>query len=128
MTHELTCEERIAERHEDRRKAFLRCANALGSNASDEFKQRAEENTEALCLDVGFIVKVQLSTGGPADWYELRFNASGEPEGATYHFSDWFDHAEEECEPDEVDAVLSRFGFEDTYILREIICDAMDDK
>jgi hypothetical protein len=40
------------------------------------------------------IVKVLFSTGGPGDWIEIKVNDYEEVLGVTYHYQDWFDHAE----------------------------------
>lgn len=60
------------------------------------------------------VFRVELSTGGPADWLEVICgNTVADPYGArggleveeiVYHFADWFDHAERELSGEEFDA------------------------
>lgn len=40
------------------------------------------------------IVKVLFSTGGPGDWIEIKLNDEDDVLGVTYHYQDWFDHAQ----------------------------------
>lgn len=40
------------------------------------------------------IVKVLFSTGGPGDWIEIKINDENQVLGVTYHYQDWFDHAQ----------------------------------
>ncbi|NDB56884.1 hypothetical protein EB001_00295 [bacterium] len=72
----------------------------------DKFRENAadtEYNEESLMeFPLGFtihkVVKIELSTGGPADYLEVFID----PEYTdtvvriVYHFADWFDHAEME--------------------------------
>lgn len=46
-----------------------------------------------LGYDTYQIIKIELSTGGPADWIEIKYSNDG-IHSVMYHFSDWFDHAE----------------------------------
>ena len=115
------CRERIGEHHADRRKDFLRYFNAQASDASDEFKQRHEDNTEPLAITAQISIRIDLSTGGPGDWYEITFDQDGTPLSGVYHFNDWFDHASEPMENDELDAVLARFALDDPYLVREFM-------
>ena len=60
------------------------------------------------------VFRVDLSTGGPADWLEVvcsgntpAYESGGEPyevERIAYHFADWFDHAERQLDGAEFDA------------------------
>jgi len=40
------------------------------------------------------VVRIDLSTGGPGDWLEAKLDSDGDIVQLTYHFNDWFDHAE----------------------------------
>lgn len=52
-----------------------------------------------LCLTVKRVLRVDLSTGGPGDWLEVVLD-DGEVQSVTYHFNDWFDHAERSVSED----------------------------
>lgn len=52
-----------------------------------------ELNNLALGIESKKVIKIELSTGGPADWVEVWCDDSQILE-MYYHFSDWFDHAE----------------------------------
>jgi hypothetical protein len=48
-----------------------------------------------LSIDTFKTIKVLFSTGGPADWIEIRVDEEdGEVLDVEYHFQDWFDHAQ----------------------------------
>jgi len=49
-----------------------------------------------LGLEVRPVIVVQLSWSGPADWLEIELENDREHDirRVTYHFADWFDHAE----------------------------------
>jgi hypothetical protein len=55
-----------------------------------------ETSLEELALGVSSfkIVRIQLSTGGPADYIEVLLDQDGNFIKATYHYEDWFDGAE----------------------------------
>lgn len=57
--------------------------------------QDAFEELDNLPLEITSqkVIKILLSTGGPADWVEVWCDDSQIFE-MYYHFSDWFDHAE----------------------------------
>ena len=67
----------------------------------DDEEKTTEEKDEAfielnqLALDISSyrVIKVLLSTGGPADWIEVMVDDEGDIRGMTYHYADWFDHA-----------------------------------
>lgn len=50
------------------------------------------------------VFKVELSWGGPADWFEV-WTQEGKITRIIYHFADWFDHAEREIEGEEFELV-----------------------
>lgn len=48
-----------------------------------------------LGVSVKRVLRVDLSTGGPGDWLEIEQDSDdGEVLDVSYHFNDWFDHAE----------------------------------
>jgi hypothetical protein len=55
-----------------------------------------------LGVSVSYAVRVELSTGGPADYLTATVSA-GEVEHIAYHFADWGDHAERALDGDEFD-------------------------
>lgn len=99
-----TCEERIDEQFEN---TMEEIDDALrSSDKMDEFMEDILEFTPSVT------VKVLLSTGGPADWIELEVSKGKhgyEIDGAVYHFSDWYDHAERRITGSELDKVTSMF-------------------
>lgn len=104
-----TCDERIAERMESREEyvAGLRAVIDGEATTFDGDYDPAEEMTEddaserlnelPLGVSVERVLRIDLSTGGPADYITatLEKDRHGwEIADASYHFADWFDHAE----------------------------------
>lgn len=105
-----TCEDRIAEEAEGRLEDIRRFnhkyqrANEVGEwRAGEKLLQRQQEML--LSVERKRYYRVQLSTGGPADWFEVYAYEDGEIQYIEYHFSDWFDHAERNLTGAEFDAV-----------------------
>ena len=130
-TRQPTCEERLPAHREGRLADFrdlvaLACgddpaADTLGADRIEELGIEAQldgdarrEDAETRMLEYPLGVsayttfKVELSTGGPADWLEVvctgdtpKYEATRddgayyEVERIVYHFADWFDHAED---------------------------------
>lgn len=46
-----------------------------------------------LAVTVSYSVRVELSTGGPADYLVAEVDGDGDIRSISYHFADWFDHA-----------------------------------
>lgn len=70
----------------------------------EEFIKNEEYNEESLYeLPLGMskqtVYKIELSTGGPADFINAYVN-DGILDRVTYHYQDWFDGAEMEVEED----------------------------
>jgi hypothetical protein len=65
------------------------------------------EELEPLAISVKPVVTVQLSWGGPSDWLEIGLDGTehGYIEYVTYHFADWFDHAERQLPEYEAPAI-----------------------
>jgi hypothetical protein len=101
---EKNCSEVIAERFQSRQ-AML---SELYSSLENEEEYDGEEALDALYeLALGIskhtVVRIDLSTGGPADWLEaivLSDYKSHIIDEVRYHISDWFDHASIEVEKD----------------------------
>lgn len=96
-------------------------AQILGTRAEpDEDYTEDSLNEFGLGLSRKVVLRFDMSTGGPADWLEIECDeehhkstyggASGperssewvqlEVERVTYHFADWFDHAEQVVDED----------------------------
>lgn len=99
---ETTCAERLPEhlagRLEDLRAILAR----------EDYDEGDDElppiNEYGLGSEVRYSIRVELSTGGPADYVTAEVSA-GEVLSARYHFADWFDHAEKRLEGNELDTV-----------------------
>lgn len=84
------------------------------TNTPDELADQANERMYEMPLGVSSftVFRIDLSTGGPGDWLEVQCSGDtpnhefiGDGEGEhyeveriTYHFNDWFDHAERAIE------------------------------
>jgi hypothetical protein len=104
MEKQPTCEEQINNEWEDRISQI---------NESLENSEKMDEFLEGiLAFTPKVTIRVELSTGGPADWIELEVSKGKygyEIDGAVYHFADWFDHAEQRITGKELQAVESMF-------------------
>jgi hypothetical protein len=60
-------------------------------------------NEYPLAATIRYAIRIDLSTGGPADYLEAIADADGSIERIAYHFADWFDHAELSLSGDEFD-------------------------
>lgn len=64
-------------------------------STDEQIEEAFEElNNFALGISTYRVIKIELSTGGPADWLELEVDDDGSARRLTYHYADWFDHAE----------------------------------
>lgn len=97
-TKQETCEERLpahlASRVEDFR-SMVGWADAWSrSDHSDRYETAEQRIMEyPLAVTVSYSVRVELSTGGPADYLVAEVDGDGEVRSISYHFADWFDHA-----------------------------------
>jgi hypothetical protein len=115
-TDQQTCAQRIRE-HQAGREASIaalnECADAWGDGAREvegEYLTPEEAigrlDELPLAVERFTLVKVLLSTGGPADWLEVRCDEPDHDTGCrgvlavSYHFADWFDHASEDVPED----------------------------
>lgn len=100
-TRQPTCEERLpsalAGRIEDFRSMVGwvdAWSRADGRAAQDRYEQADERLREyPLAVTVTYSVRVELSTGGPADYLVAEVDGDGCIRSIVYHFADWFDHA-----------------------------------
>jgi hypothetical protein len=70
------------------------------------------EEHEPLSVETKKVTTILLSWGGPSDWYEVTQDESGTIERISYHYADWFDHAERPLSGQDeelAEAVLSRY-------------------
>lgn len=66
-----------------------------------------------LWASVHFLIRVDLSTGGPADYLKAEVDEDGEIVHIDYHFADWFDHAQQALEGDDFET--ARYFIENLY-------------
>lgn len=99
MSDKALCRDRIDGQLSDREFYLQQVFEAIDS--CEPFDGYDDANEHIYDFALGFQVKtmltIELSTGGPADYLEVVIDkSSGYPEidKMTYHFSDWFDHAE----------------------------------
>ena len=106
-----TCEERIADAMASRAE-YVGKLQAIGDNVSTEPQafdgdyQDEQLDSDAawdrlrelpLGVSVERVLRIELSTGGPADYITAKLERGQygwELASASYHFADWFDHAE----------------------------------
>lgn len=91
-----TCADLVNEKMWSRSAYLEEINDVLGdSDADAETVEEALEELNNFALEITSykVIKILLSTGGPADWLELKVN-QGEIVGLTYHYQDWFDHAQ----------------------------------
>lgn len=106
-TQEQTCAERLPDYLKGRLEDFTRIRQAIGAAQDindDEALEEAESELYAFPLGVSTytVKRVDLGTGGPGDWLEYMYQEdSQEISRITYHFADWFDHAERVLEGEE---------------------------
>lgn len=92
-----TCADLVESKMRDRSAQVEELFDVLRSGDYDYDKsEEAREELDNLALEVSVykVIKVLLSTGGPADWIEIKVNNDDEILGMTYHYQDWFDHAQ----------------------------------
>jgi len=121
-----TCEERIAAQLAGRLEDFAAYV-AVGQDGGTK-KQRDAIDIEGkgevaresalegwseypLGVQVKKLLRVDLSTGGPADWFEVTLDDGGQPEHITYVFQDWFDGARHSLSGDEFDAAWAFLSY-----------------
>jgi len=126
MTKQATCEERIvahlAGRLEDMA-AYVAVGENGGTKAQrdaidiegkgEEAREQALEGWSEypLCVEVKKLLRVDLSTGGPADRFEVTLDDDGQPECIQYVFQDWFDGARRSLSGDEFDAAWAFLSY-----------------
>ena len=105
---ELSCARRIRHELADREAAYVGIWRALDNlHATNEDLDTAHAELIPLGLEVRPVLSVQLSWGGPSDWLEIELENDSEHDirWVTYHFADWFDHAERDVTEQDVPAL-----------------------
>lgn len=106
--HELSCAQRIRQKLAERDGLYANLWRRLDApDAADDDADALYQELEPLGVDVRPVVSIQLSWGGPADWLEIELENDSRHEirRVTYHFADWFDHAEREVTQREAPAL-----------------------
>lgn len=95
-TDKQTCADLVESKMWDRSADLERINDIIGEDEDQEKVDEALEELNNLALEITSfrVIKILLSTGGPADWLELKVDEYGDVRGLTYHYSDWFDHAQ----------------------------------
>lgn len=109
---EKTCAERIGEQLHGRLEDFARIANTIALGDDEKMEDAMQEASEyPLAVSMRQVIRVELSTGGPGDWLEYLIDPqdNNNCERITYHFQDWFDHAEQTLHDDKFDTA-EEFG------------------
>lgn len=116
---EPSCKERIHSRMLSR-ESFL---NEVYNAVDNELQYEDQDPQDVLHeFPLGYsnylVLKIELSTGGPADWLEVHSYGGTSPEvfRVIYHFSDWFDHAELNISQD---SAMYRFAEETISMILE---------
>lgn len=98
----VTCEDRIGSHMDSREDQIAEIIHRMSDGDDDAFN---EYNEIVLGISEKMVIRIELSTGGPADWIEVAIDSGPRPLDyqiiyMKYHFADWFDHAEREIEED----------------------------
>ncbi len=92
-----TCEQ-VIDSHMKDRNVYLEELNDIIGDV-DSTPEQTEEALNELSefpahIESFKVIKITLSGGGPADWIEVKVDEDGDVMGMTYHYADWFDHAD----------------------------------
>lgn len=104
-----SCEARLPEHLASRLDDFRSMVGWLDAWAQTNHHGRQDTAQERLdnyplAVDVRYSVRVELSTGGPADYLVAEVDGDGEVRSIAYHFADWFDHAAKVLDGDDFTA------------------------
>jgi hypothetical protein len=101
-TDKKTCSQLVYEKMQERNQMLDELDTII--NDTESTKEQIEEAIQeirelSLGEDSYKVVKIHLSTGGPADWIEVWMDLYHNHFCyMNYHYSDWFDHAETKIE------------------------------
>jgi hypothetical protein len=100
-TRQASCAERLPAHLESRledfrsmvawRDAWYRADGRTAEDRAEDAQRRIDEYP--LAVTFAYSVRVDLSTGGPADFLVAEVSPEGDVLRITYHFQDWFDGA-----------------------------------
>lgn len=95
-TTKQTCAQLVEEKMWSRSDDLERINEIIGEDEDIEKVDEALSELDNFALEISSykVVKILLSTGGPADWLEVKLDENNDVVGLTYHYSDWFDHAQ----------------------------------
>jgi hypothetical protein len=91
-----TCEQRI-ERNLAEQEERLSVVWARVDHDANDDQVTVYEELEPLSVETKRVMRLMFSCGGPSDWIEAdleRTKHGYAVAGMSYHFADWFDHAE----------------------------------
>lgn len=95
---ERSCQARIAEELKNANAYIADTYQEMDRANKAEDYQKQEELEEGITpygVSVVRTVRLVLSGGGPSSWLDVELeHETNEPAQVTYHFADWFDHAE----------------------------------
>ena len=72
----------------------------------EEKEEEIREENEPLAIDWEYRLTIELSTGGDADGFILRFDKDKELIGGAYYWADWGKYQEIELRGEEAEAVF----------------------
>jgi hypothetical protein len=99
-----TCEERIKEALQGRLKQIM------GALADEELEEEFEEGI--LAIDRKVIYRVEMSWGGPSDYFEIEVDPQEcQIVDIVYHFLDWFDGAEVTLQGEDFNLAEQMFSY-----------------
>lgn len=102
-TNRVTCADLVKEKMLDRSHQIGELHDIIYESEDAEGVDEAIIELNDLPLEISTfkVVKVLFSTGGPGDWIEIKLNDEDQILGVTYHYQDWFDHAQIRVPEDE---------------------------
>lgn len=96
-TENKTCEQLVDSQMQDRN-IYLEGLDDIINDSESDSEKIEEALTELrdfpAHIETYKVMKITLSGGGPADWIEVKLDEDDDVMGMTYHYADWFDHAE----------------------------------
>lgn len=103
-----SCAERIGTELAETEQSYARLWQRLEAiDKTDDSLAAVYEELQPLSIDVKPVMVVLLSWGGPSDWLEIELDSTRahDVERVTYHYADWFDHAERAVSADAAPAL-----------------------
>jgi len=103
------------------REAVIQAIDDEDLDGLEEWRDAAQESTREASFDSILSVeklttyKVCMSWGGPADYFELDFDAEGECVGGRYLFQDWFDGATRDIDTGQAEELAELWAIGPNY-------------